>query len=145
MRRLVLLALALLAAPPAAGAEGPLVLELCEGYVATAEVIEPAQEGKPFGLAIRLLPDAARGFAELTADHVGRTLEIHIGPEHVLRAAIRQPIPSGLITTGGYASREEAEKARAAALATRTRPCAGADPGAAGGRGSGDPPEASAP
>jgi hypothetical protein len=132
------------ASPPAGAEDAPLVLELCEGHVAAADVLPPEREGVPFGLAIRLLPDAARSFAELTGDHVGRVLEIHIGPEHVLRARIRQTIRSGLVTTGGYATREEAEAARAAALASRTRPCrppgaredGGADDGATAGAGS---------
>ncbi|MDX1650102.1 MAG: hypothetical protein R3263_09640 [Myxococcota bacterium] len=132
MRRPWLALVALLVASPVGAERPPLVLELCQGYVASAEVVAPAREDGSFGLAIRLLPDAARGFAELTGDHVGRTLEIHIGPEHVLRATIRQPIRSGLISTGGYATREEAEEARAAALASRTRACRSPAPGTGG-------------
>lgn len=115
---------------PAASEEGPpLLLELCQGHVASAEVVPPASEGAPYTVAVRLMPEAAEAFAELTEDHVGRLLEIRLGPEHAVRATIRQPIRSGLVTAGGYATQAEAEAARDAALASRTRDCRAPEPG----------------
>ena len=101
----------------------PLVLELCAGQVASADLLQPRGEGGSFGVAIRLLPEAAESFAALTRDHRGRWLEVRIGRGYVVRARIQQPILSGVITTRGHATREEAEEVRAAALASRARIC----------------------
>ncbi|MEO1328317.1 MAG: hypothetical protein AAFW46_01510 [Pseudomonadota bacterium] len=84
--------------------------------IAAAAVVTD-QDGRP-AVEIRLRPEAARTFGELTAAHIGRRLQLVMGDEIVSTPIILAPILNGSMLIAGDLTQERAE-AMAATLTAR--------------------------
>ena len=92
---------ALIAFPSSLAAAGPLTLTIERAFVG-----EAAGSGEPV-LDLKLAPQSAREFGDLTASHIGKIVELRIDGKVVFAPIVRDPIRSGDVEISGQFSRLE--------------------------------------
>ena len=92
---------ALIFLPVPLAAAGPLTLTIERAYVG-----EAAGSGEPV-LDLKLAPQSAREFGDLTASQVGKIVELRIDGKVVFAPIVRDPIRSGEVEISGQFSRLE--------------------------------------